>query len=57
MNAHFVDFASQNQRNEHSFKIFFGGVSRQMSFETASAPKNPFPAAVWLRQAAAGKGF
>jgi hypothetical protein len=29
MNAHIFDFASQNQENGHSFKIFFGGVSRQ----------------------------
>jgi hypothetical protein len=35
MNAHFFDFASQNQKNGHSFKIFLGGVSRQGSFETA----------------------
>jgi hypothetical protein len=36
MNAHFFDFAKQNQKNGHSFKIFFGGVSRQRSFETGS---------------------
>jgi hypothetical protein len=29
MNAHFFDFAKQNQKNGHSFKIFLGGVSRQ----------------------------
>jgi hypothetical protein len=37
MNAHFFDFAKQNQKNGHSFKIFLGGASRQGSFETASA--------------------
>jgi hypothetical protein len=36
MSGYFFDFASQNQKNNHSFKIFFGGVSRQRSFETAS---------------------
>jgi hypothetical protein len=36
MNAHFFDFAKQNQKNGHSFKIFPGGASRQRSFETAS---------------------
>ena len=36
MNAHFFDFAKQNQKNGHSFKIFLGGVSRQGSFETGS---------------------
>jgi hypothetical protein len=41
MNAHFFDFAKQNQKNGHSFKIFLGGVSRQGSFETASL-KSPF---------------
>jgi hypothetical protein len=36
MSGYFFDFASQNQKNNHSFKMFFGGVSRQGSFETAS---------------------
>ncbi|MEY3367403.1 MAG: hypothetical protein RI973_558 [Bacteroidota bacterium] len=36
MNAQFFDFASQNQKNGHSFKIFLGGASRQGSFEAAS---------------------
>jgi hypothetical protein len=36
MSGYFFDFAKQNQKNNHSFKIFFGGVSRQRSFETAS---------------------
>jgi hypothetical protein len=36
MRGYFFDFASQNQKNNHSFKMFFGGVSRQGSFETAS---------------------
>jgi hypothetical protein len=36
MNAHFFDFAKQNQKNGHSFKIFLGSVSRQGAFETAS---------------------
>jgi hypothetical protein len=36
MNARFFDFAKQNQKNGHSFKMFVGGVSRQESFETAS---------------------
>jgi hypothetical protein len=39
MNAHFFDFAKQNQKNGHSFIIFFGGVSRQRSFETGSRLK------------------
>jgi hypothetical protein len=39
MNARFFDFASQNQKNGHSFKIFLGGISRQESFETASFQK------------------
>jgi hypothetical protein len=36
MSGCFFDFASQIQKNNHSFKMFFGGVSRQRSFETAS---------------------
>jgi hypothetical protein len=36
MSGYFFDFAKQNQKNNHSFKMFFGGVSRQGSFETAS---------------------
>jgi hypothetical protein len=32
----FVDFASQNQQNRCLMKIFFGGASRQKTFETAS---------------------
>jgi hypothetical protein len=36
MNAQFFDFTSQNQKIGHSFKMFFGGASRQRSFETGS---------------------
>jgi hypothetical protein len=36
MNAHFFDFASQNQKNGHSFIIFFRRRRRRKSFETAS---------------------
>jgi hypothetical protein len=36
MSGCFFDFAKQNQKNSHSFKIFFSGGSRQRSFDTAS---------------------
>jgi hypothetical protein len=36
MSGYFFDFAKQNQKNNHSFKMFFGGASRQGSFETAT---------------------
>jgi hypothetical protein len=36
MSGHFFGFAKQNQKNDHSFKMFLGSASRQGSFETAS---------------------
>jgi hypothetical protein len=36
MNAHFFDFAKQNQKNGHSFIIFFRRLRRRKSFDTAS---------------------
>jgi hypothetical protein len=36
MSGHFFYFASRNKKNDHSFKMFFGGASRQGYFETAS---------------------
>jgi hypothetical protein len=41
MNARFFDFASQNQKNGHSFEIFICGPSRQGSFVTGSSAKIP----------------
>jgi hypothetical protein len=55
MNARFFDFAS---------KIKKTGIHSLFSFAAAGGesllrqpPKIPFPAAVWLRQIAAGKGI
>jgi hypothetical protein len=47
MSGYFFDFASQNQKNNHSFKMFFGGVSRQGSFETASGGFRAVGSALW----------
>jgi hypothetical protein len=46
MSGHFFGFASQNQKNGHSFKLFFGGASRQGSFETALRDFRPVSGAL-----------
>jgi hypothetical protein len=49
MNAHFFDFAKQNQKNGHSFKMFLGGVSSQGSFETGSVGLSAVHYSLFLR--------